>query len=110
MFDGILTKNTALKINNEDIILIKSKESLFNKRAIIVANTGCKYIYTLTTEGFKDFKANENFALVIGSEQYGISDKWLNTDCVKLKIESLNDVDSINASTAAAISMWELLR
>ena len=56
MFDGILTKNTALKINNEDIILIKSKESLFNIRAIIVANTGCKYIYTLTTEGFKDFK------------------------------------------------------
>jgi TrmH family RNA methyltransferase len=74
-----------------------------NSYQIILMDPDSEYL-------LKDFKAKENFALVIGSEQYGISDKWLNTDCVKLKIESLNDVDSINASTAAAISMWELLR
>ena len=57
-----------------------------------------------------DFKPEDNFALIIGSEQYGISEKWFEIQSIRLKINSLNDVDSINASTAAAISMWELLR
>ena len=57
-----------------------------------------------------DFKANNNFAVIIGSEQYGISEKWFKSKCTKLKINSLNDVDSINASTAAGIAMWELLK
>jgi TrmH family RNA methyltransferase len=57
-----------------------------------------------------DFKPEDNFALIIGSEQYGISEKWFEIQSIRLKINSLNNVDSINASTAAAISMWELLR
>tara|TARA_B100001250_G_scaffold213342_1_gene182975 strand:+ start:364 stop:1158 length:795 start_codon:yes stop_codon:yes gene_type:complete len=56
------------------------------------------------------FKPKENFAIVIGSEQYGISDKWSKTKNQRLKIESKNNVDSINASTAAAIAMWELTK
>ena len=39
-----------------------------------------------------DFKANNNFAVIIGSEQYGISEKWFKSKCTKLKINSLNDV------------------
>ena len=58
----------------------------------------------------KGFRPEYNFALVIGSEQYGISEKWSGINNIKLKIESINEVDSINASTAAAISLWELLR
>ena len=57
-----------------------------------------------------NFEPKENFALVIGSEQYGISDNWKETEHQNLKIESKNDVDSINASTAAAIAMWELTK
>ena len=57
-----------------------------------------------------NFEPKENFALVIGSEQYGISDNWKETEHQSLKIESKNDVDSINASTAAAIAMWELTK
>ncbi len=57
-----------------------------------------------------NFEPKENFALVVGSEQYGISDKWSGTESQSLKIESRNDVDSINASTAAAIAMWELTK
>jgi len=58
----------------------------------------------------KGFRPEYNFALVVGSEQYGISEKWSEINNIKLKIESVNEVDSINASTAAAISLWELLR
>jgi len=57
-----------------------------------------------------DFKPEKNFALVIGSEQYGISDDWKNMNHENLKIKSENDVDSINASAAAAIAMWELTK
>ena len=57
-----------------------------------------------------DFKPEKNFALVIGSEQYGISDNWKNMNHENLKIKSENDVDSINASAAAAIAMWELCK
>lgn len=56
----------------------------------------------------RSFSPSKKFALVVGSEHNGISKKWLNTKSTLLKIDSSEDVDSINASTAAAIAMWEL--
>jgi tRNA G18 (ribose-2'-O)-methylase SpoU len=47
---------------------------------------------------------------VVGAEQYGISDAWFNTKHISLNIRSTNNVDSLNASTAAAIGMWELTK
>lgn len=74
-----------------------------NSFQIILMDPDCEKL-------INNFKPENNFALVIGSEQYGISPKWFESKSTKLKINSLNDVDSINASTAAAIAMWELLR
>ena len=51
-----------------------------------------------------------NFALVVGAEQYGISDDWFASNHISLSIRSTNNVDSLNASTAAAIGMWELTK
>ena len=56
----------------------------------------------------RSFSPSKKFALVVGSEHDGISKKWLKTKSTLLKIDSSKDVDSINASTAAAIAMWEL--
>ena len=58
----------------------------------------------------EEFKPNLNFALVVGAEQYGISDAWFNTSHTSIRIRSTNNVDSLNASTAAAIGMWELTK
>ena len=61
-------------------------------------------------ESLEGFIPNQNFALVVGAEQYGISDNWFNSNYTSLFIRSTNNVDSINASTAAAIAMWELTK
>ncbi len=58
----------------------------------------------------ENFKPNQNFALVVGAEQYGISKNWYEIENTSLYIRSTNNVDSINASTAAAIGMWELTK
>ena len=57
-----------------------------------------------------NYKPSFNFALVVGSEQFGISKEWFVPESKQLRIRSTNDVDSINASTAAAIGMWELTK
>ena len=58
----------------------------------------------------EEFKPNINFALVVGAEQYGISDNWFENKHTSIRIRSTNNVDSLNASTAAAIGMWELTK
>ena len=76
---------------------------LKNKYQIILLNPDAKKL-------INNFKPENNFALIIGSEQYGISENWNELDCEHLKIESKNGVDSINASSAGAIAMWELCK
>ena len=76
---------------------------LKNKYQIILLNPDAKKL-------INNFKPEKNFALIIGSEQYGISENWNELDCEHLKIESKNGVDSINASSAGAIAMWELCK
>ena len=61
-------------------------------------------------ESIEGFVPNQNFALVVGAEQYGISINWFNSNYISVFIRSTNNVDSINASSAAAIAMWELTK
>ena len=61
-------------------------------------------------KSIKSYKPNKNYALVVGSEQYGISDIWKKNASELLLIDSENHVDSLNASGAAAIGMWELYK
>ena len=61
-------------------------------------------------ESLEGFVPKQNFALVVGAEQYGISINWFNSNYISLFIRSTNNVDSINASSAAAIAMWELTK
>ena len=61
-------------------------------------------------KSIKSYKPNKNYALVVGSEQYGISDIWKKNASELLQIDSENHVDSLNASGAAAIGMWELYK
>ena len=61
-------------------------------------------------KSIKSYKPKKNYALVVGSEQYGISDIWKKNSSELLMIDSINQVDSLNASGAAAIGMWELYK
>ena len=77
---------------------------------IILLKSFFIFILSIPIVLFGSFKPENNFALIIGSEQYGISENWNELDCEHLKIESKNGVDSINASSAGAIAMWELCK
>ena len=59
-------------------------------------------------KSIKSYRTNKRFALVVGSEHEGLSKKWFDEKNTRLKIDSSVDIDSINASTAASIAMWEL--
>ena len=84
-----------------------------NNQIINFLNLNNYQILLLDPEGEKsleNFKPEYNFALVVGAEQYGISNEWYENESVALSIRSTNGVDSLNASTAAAIGMWELTK
>lgn len=49
-------------------------------------------------------------ALVVGSEQYGLSDRWLEAADDRIVIPMPGSVDSLNAAMAAGIVVFEALR
>ena len=63
-----------------------------------------------SANSIKSYRPKKNYALVIGSEQYGISEIWKDNASQILKIDTENKVDSLNASGAAAIAMWEFYK
>ena len=68
------------------------------------------YAQAQTPERFKNHRVGKNETLNAIIEQYGISDDWFASNHISLSIRSTNNVDSLNASTAAAIGMWELTK
>ena len=50
------------------------------------------------------------YAIVLGSEDKGVSPVWLDAADFKIKIPMQGQVDSLNVSTAAAIILYEALR
>ena len=84
-----------------------------NQELISILEKNHYQILLLDPDGDKDieeFIPSLNWALVVGAEQYGISDPWFDISHSALRIRSTNNVDSLNASTAAAIGMWELTK
>ena len=49
-------------------------------------------------------------AIVVGSEQYGLSQKWLDGRFPTARIPMKGSADSLNAATAAALVLFEALR
>lgn len=49
-------------------------------------------------------------ALVIGSEQYGLTDRWLHAADHRARIPMAGSADSLNAAMAAAVSVFEAVR
>ena len=49
-------------------------------------------------------------ALVMGSEQYGLDDRWLEQTDVQVRIPMAGEADSLNVATATAIVLFEALR
>ena len=49
-------------------------------------------------------------AILVGTEQYGLSDFWMNAATTRVKIPMLGRADSLNVATAATILLFEAVR
>ena len=49
-------------------------------------------------------------AVVIGSEQYGLSDSWLDHEDAAVRIPMVGTADSLNAAMATGITLFEAIR
>jgi TrmH family RNA methyltransferase len=49
-------------------------------------------------------------ALVVGTEQFGLSDRWMNQADLKVRIPMLGQADSLNVAAATTILLYEAVR
>ena len=57
-----------------------------------------------------DQNLNEAYAVVLGSEDNGISDEWSRVEAERVKIPMDGIVDSLNVSVAGAVILYEFRR
>ena len=63
-----------------------------------------------TTELHTDADLTGAVAVVIGAEQYGLSDTWLDGADHRIRIPMAGSADSLNAAMAAGIALFEAVR
>jgi tRNA G18 (ribose-2'-O)-methylase SpoU len=49
-------------------------------------------------------------AVVVGTEQLGLSETWLNAADLKVRIPMMGVADSLNVATATTLLLYEVLR
>ncbi len=74
----------------------------YEKNIIATSPKAEKYYY--------DLPIFENYALIIGNEANGVSEALLDCADYRVKIPMLRDTESLNASVAASIIIYEMVR
>ncbi|KPK33101.1 MAG: hypothetical protein AMS24_02275 [Chlamydiae bacterium SM23_39] len=87
----IAEKEEVLKILKKNII------------SIIATTPNSDFLYT-------EVDLKKPLALIFGSEQYGLSNFWLNNSDIKVKIPMKGRIDSLNVSNSVSILLYEVLR
>ena len=70
-------------------------------------------IAACTEKGSKDYydtKLDQPLAVIMGSEENGVSEEYLKRSDVKIKIPMLGTIESLNVSVATGIILFEVLR
>jgi RNA methyltransferase, TrmH family len=63
-----------------------------------------------TDKLYSDVNLKEAVAIVVGTEQIGLSDLWLHDAALKVKIPMLGVADSLNVAMATTILLYEAIR
>ena len=118
--DAVITCDPKTDINNPNVIRASIGTLFFipvaeasttetfqwlkeNKIQSIAAVPGAKLEYT-------DVDMQQGTAIVVGSEDVGLSDAWISEADHNVGIPMLGKNDSLNVSTAAAIMLYEAVR
>lgn len=74
-----------------------------NNIAILSATPHADVFYT-------DVDMTEPTAVIVGAEQYGLTDQWMKESTVNVKIPMKGQADSLNVATATTLLLYEVLR
>lgn len=107
--NATVEKSSAGAVNHIDLIMVNSLsaavDKLKNENFWIIA-TDIK-----ASDNYYEIDyCNMNFAIVLGSEEKGISSTILNKSDFKIKIPILNKFDSLNVANTAGIVMYEAVK
>jgi len=105
-YNAKTTRATAAAIFKQKIIRVKDKSEFLN----LLKNNNVKIISTVvdSKKEIKNVSIDDKICLIIGNEGRGVSDevKNLSDDLVTIKMSG--DQESLNASIAAGISIYEV--
>lgn len=62
------------------------------------------------TQEYTQVDMTRGAALVVGAEQYGLSDRWMQNADVQVRIPMLGQVDSLNVAAATTLLLFEAVR
>ena len=74
-----------------------------NNITILSATPSAETLYT-------DVDMTGPVAVIVGTEQYGLTDEWLRESTINVKIPMLGQADSLNVSTATTLLLYEAVR
>jgi RNA methyltransferase, TrmH family len=74
-----------------------------NNITILSATPSADTLYT-------DVDMTGPVAVIVGTEQYGLTDEWLRESTINVKIPMLGQADSLNVSTATTLLLYEAVR
>ncbi len=109
VINATVEKSSAGAINHIDLIMVNSLSSTIDKLKnsdfwIIATDINAK-------DNYYDIDyCNMNFAIVMGSENEGISTTIMKKADYKIKIPILNNFDSLNVANAASIVIYEAVK
>ena len=96
---GIVFSIPVVPTSNQNALQFLQK----NKINIVAAMPNAKLVYTQA-----NFKGS--CAIVLGSEEKGLSDFWKKNSSMQVNIPMLGHADSLNVSSTAAILIYEAIR
>ena len=63
-----------------------------------------------TDKIYTDIDMTQSIAIVVGTEQHGLTEQWLKAADINIRIPMLGKIDSLNVATAATILLYEAAR
>ncbi|MFZ4773495.1 MAG: RNA methyltransferase [Chlamydiia bacterium] len=63
-----------------------------------------------TDQFYDEVDLKSKVAIILGTEQLGLTDVWMNEATLKVKMPMLGTIDSLNVSNAASVMMYEVVR
>ncbi len=118
--DGMLVCDRCTDISNPNVVRA-SIGTLFSVK-VVEASTDdalawlrARHIQIVSATPHADMLYTEAdlaqpVSIVVGSEQYGLSTRWMNEADIKVRIPMLGQADSLNVASATTILLYEVVR